>query len=142
MSASTLITDVNVFDGANEKLIKNVNVRIDGNKIKTVSSKKITADGATVIDGGGRTLMPGLIDAHYHPAFAAIPLAQCLSAEIGYITHVAAKNGELLLIARVYFGQRGERQFLQLEKSHRRRTLRRPPNLPNGANDQSDFGSC
>ena len=64
MSATTLFTNVNVFDGLNEKLIENANVLAEGNKIKTVSTRKIDASGATVIDGGGRTLMPGLIDAH------------------------------------------------------------------------------
>ena len=61
-----LITNVNVFDGKNEALIENANVLIEGNLIKTVSTDAIEADGAKVIDGGGRTLMPGLIDAHVH----------------------------------------------------------------------------
>ena len=34
--------------------------------ISRISSSSISADGATVIDGGGRTLMPGLIDNHVH----------------------------------------------------------------------------
>jgi imidazolonepropionase-like amidohydrolase len=56
----------NVFDGVSETLLKNANVLVGGNLIKAVSTKPITAEGATVIDGGGRTLMPGLIDAHFH----------------------------------------------------------------------------
>ncbi len=39
---------------------------MEGNLIKTVSTGPIPAPRATVIDGGGRTLMPGLIDAHVH----------------------------------------------------------------------------
>ena len=62
----TLITNVNVFDGRNEKLTMNANVLIEGALIKAVSTDPITAEGATVIDGKGRTLMPGLIDGHAH----------------------------------------------------------------------------
>jgi imidazolonepropionase-like amidohydrolase len=40
-------------------------VLIEGNLIKEIG-KNLSADGATVIDGGGRTLMPGLIEAHAH----------------------------------------------------------------------------
>ncbi|MGB5498517.1 MAG: amidohydrolase family protein, partial [Maribacter sp.] len=64
--AQTLINNVNIFDGENEKLIENANVLIEGNLIKTISTSPIKAKGATVIDGGGRTLMPGLTDAHWH----------------------------------------------------------------------------
>ena len=64
----TLITNVHVFDGVGEQRIENANVLIEGNLIKTVSTDPIEADGATVIDGGGRTLMPGLIEGHGHMA--------------------------------------------------------------------------
>ena len=61
-----LFTNVNVFDGVNESLIKNASVLVEGNLIKTVSTSTTTAPGATMIDGGGRTLMPGLIESHVH----------------------------------------------------------------------------
>src|SRR5258708_19463146 len=41
-------------------------VLVEGEHIKEVSSKPIKARGAQVIDGGKRTLMPGLIDCHVH----------------------------------------------------------------------------
>ena len=62
----TLITNVHVFDGKNEKRLMNANVLIEGKLIKEVSTTPIKADGAAVIDGGGRTLMPGMIDGHAH----------------------------------------------------------------------------
>jgi len=91
MSASTLFTNVNVFDGVNEKLIEKANVLVEGNKIKTISTRKIEAGGATVIDGGGRTLMPGLIDAHWHTMLSFWPLSKVLAADIGTLTLAAAK---------------------------------------------------
>jgi len=61
-----LFTNVNVFDGVNETLIDGTSVLVEGNLIKTVSTDAIDAPNATVIDGGGRTLMPGLIESHVH----------------------------------------------------------------------------
>ena len=93
-----LFTNVNVFDGVSEKLIRNANVVVTGNIITAVSTEDLAVAGGRVIDGGGRTLMPGLIDAHYHTMFAAIPLATFLTAQEGYINLVAAKNAEQLLL--------------------------------------------
>ncbi|WP_164659919.1 amidohydrolase family protein [Tropicibacter sp. Alg240-R139] len=64
--AQTLFTNVNIFDGMNEALMENASVLVEGNLIKSVSTDAIDAPDATVIDGGGRTLMPGLIESHVH----------------------------------------------------------------------------
>ena len=62
-----LITNVNIFNGQDDKLVTGQSVLIEGNLIKQVGPG-ISADGAEVVDGGGRTLMPGLIDMHSHLA--------------------------------------------------------------------------
>ena len=64
----TLFTNVNVFDGFADELAMNTDVLVEGNHIVEVG-ENISAPGATVIDGGGRTLMPGLIDMHTHVTF-------------------------------------------------------------------------
>jgi len=66
--SQTLFTNVNVFDGFADELAMNTDVLIEGNHIIEVG-QGISAPGATVIDGGGRTLMPGLIDMHTHVTF-------------------------------------------------------------------------
>lgn len=88
--AKTLFTNVNVFDGEHEKLINKANVLVEGNLIKQVSTKPISADGATVIDAKGRTLMPGLIDAHWHTMFNFWPMSKILAANFGYLSIAAA----------------------------------------------------
>ena len=60
-----LFKNVNVFDGKNEKLKMSQDVLVEGNMVKTIG-KGLKVDGAQVIDGQGRTLMPGLIDMHTH----------------------------------------------------------------------------
>ena len=61
-----LITNVNVWDGTSDGVKPGINVLVEGNLIKIVATGAVNAPGATVIDGGGRTLMPGLIDSHSH----------------------------------------------------------------------------
>ncbi len=65
--AQTVITNVTIVDVENQKLIPAQNVVITGSIISDIQAdnKKIPA-GATVIDGHGKYLMPGMTDAHVH----------------------------------------------------------------------------
>jgi imidazolonepropionase-like amidohydrolase len=60
-----LFKNVNIFDGFSDKLAKGMSVLVEGNFIKEVGTS-IDAPGAYVVDGGGRTMTPGLIDMHQH----------------------------------------------------------------------------
>ncbi|MFZ6688954.1 amidohydrolase family protein [Undibacterium sp. SXout11W] len=95
----TLFANVRVFDGIDSKLSNVTNVLVKGNKITTISSAAIVATPEmTVIDGKGRTLMPGLIDMHTHMMFAAVPESAALVADIGYLNVLAVKSaGDMLL---------------------------------------------
>ncbi len=64
--SNTLFTNVNVFNGSENKLYKGLNVLVEGNKVTKITKDSISTDGATVIEGKGKTLMPGLIDGHAH----------------------------------------------------------------------------
>ena len=50
------------------------------------------------IDGAGRVLMPGLIDAHWHAAFATIPLEVLLRADPGYVHLLAGRSATETLL--------------------------------------------
>lgn len=60
-----LFTNVKVFDGVNDSL-QELDVLVEDNLIKQVARNIDGPEGATIIDGDGRTLMPGLIDSHVH----------------------------------------------------------------------------
>jgi imidazolonepropionase-like amidohydrolase len=60
-----LVTNVNVWDGTSDGVVE-ADVLVEGNLIKEVAAGIRTPAGAEVIDGGGRTLIPGLIDMHSH----------------------------------------------------------------------------
>jgi len=66
MPKQFLFINVNVFDGHDEELAMNMNVLVENKLIKQVSTETISAPGATVIDGGGRALLPGFIENHAH----------------------------------------------------------------------------
>jgi imidazolonepropionase-like amidohydrolase len=61
-----MFTNVNVFDGVSDSLAKNTNVLVENDVIAAVGPSLPVPEGAQIIDGGGRTLMPGLIDSHVH----------------------------------------------------------------------------
>ena len=64
--SSILFRNVRLFDGTGAGL-RPCNVRITGERIDAVSTGDIPVPaGATVIDGAGQVLMPGLTDAHWH----------------------------------------------------------------------------
>jgi len=93
-----LFTNVHVFDGVSEKRIENANVLVQGNLIAEVSAEPLMAANARVIDGGGRTLMPGLIDMHWHSAYAEIPFAVAMGTDHAYHLLLAAKANERALM--------------------------------------------
>ena len=65
--AQILFTNVSIFNGTDDRLYEDHSVLVEGNLIKTISESTLTPGAnTTVIDGGGRTLMPGLIDQHVH----------------------------------------------------------------------------
>jgi imidazolonepropionase-like amidohydrolase len=66
-----MFTNVNVFNGVSENLEMNTNVLVEGNLVKSIGSTISLPEGTEIIDGEGRTLMPGLIDMHSHLAVAA-----------------------------------------------------------------------
>jgi len=93
-----LINNAIVFDGQNEELIDGMSVLVEDNKIVKIAKHIQATEGAQVIDANGKVLMPGLIDAHYHPMFAAIGQMDALTSPDGYLNLVAAKNAEQFLM--------------------------------------------
>jgi imidazolonepropionase-like amidohydrolase len=86
-----LFTNVRIFDGKTPTLSPPANVLVRGNVIERVSAAPIPVDAsATVIAGGGRTLMPGLIDMHWHVMLIRPTPAEAIAGDVGYNNLVAA----------------------------------------------------
>jgi imidazolonepropionase-like amidohydrolase len=83
--SATLFQNVRIFDGKGASLSAPSNVLVKGNVIERISTEPIAADpGVTVIAGNGRTLMPGLIDAHWHAMLIRSNPAQAVTGDAGY----------------------------------------------------------
>lgn len=90
-----LIKNVEIFDGINQKTI-NGNILIEGNKISKISKSNIssTSKNVLVIDGEGKFVMPGLIDAHTHISMEGIPIGSAMVdwGTVNIISTQAAKH--------------------------------------------------
>jgi len=88
---SILFTNARVFDGSSEDCAQNVSVWIEDGVIREVSERPVKAANATVIDVGGRTLMPGLIDAHIHAHSSDVNIQKVDAAGEAYRTAHAVR---------------------------------------------------
>ena len=77
MADSIVIENATIFDSTGKEACGPGTLVIEGDRIKSVgpSSQVSAPRGATVIDGTGKTILPGLIDAHAHVAFPEENLA-------------------------------------------------------------------
>ncbi len=89
--AGTLFENANVFDGKTDHLLEGMNVYVEGDSIREVSDKAITAKADLVVNARGRTLMPGLIDVHVHAYGANISLPKIDLVGDSYRTAHAAR---------------------------------------------------
>lgn len=96
---ATLFQNVRIFDGKSAALSAPSDVLVRGNIIERIAGVSMAAEpGMTVVAGGGRTLMPGLIDAHVHMAMSTVPQALLMTADLNYIMLRQGKSaGEMLL---------------------------------------------
>jgi imidazolonepropionase-like amidohydrolase len=87
-----LFENVRIFDGNSDTLSASMNVLVRGNTIEKISKDPILTDlGANteVVRGGNRTLMPGLIDMHWHAMLVRPTPAALLTADMGYLNLMA-----------------------------------------------------
>jgi len=94
----TLITNVNIFDGVSETLIENGSVVIETSLVTGVADEPLVVANAMVIDGGGRTLMPGLIDAHWHTMYVGMPIEGLVNGDMVEVAARAVPKAEATLL--------------------------------------------
>ncbi|WP_293880314.1 metal-dependent hydrolase family protein [Sphingobacterium sp. UBA1498] len=79
-----LIENVKLIDFTSQMLTSPRYVLIEGSTIQHISASPIKAKDKDVIriDGKGKTLMPGLIDAHVHLVFGALTMPQMMTNDL------------------------------------------------------------
>jgi imidazolonepropionase-like amidohydrolase len=101
VAGQTLFQNVRIYDGTGKSLSAPSNVLVRGNLIERISLAPIPVDpatGGTVIDGGGRTLMPGLIDAHWHTLLVRPRFTELLTIDVGYLNVLGAAEATATLM--------------------------------------------
>jgi imidazolonepropionase-like amidohydrolase len=89
-AASTLFENVMVFDGTSDVLTGPSNVLVAGNVITRIATEPIEVDPrAKRIAGDGRTLMPGLIDAHWHAMLVRPTPVESINGDVGFNNLIA-----------------------------------------------------
>ncbi len=69
-----LFKNARVFDGASADCAEGMSLLVADGRIQEVSGGSISAPDARVIDVAGRTVMPGMIDAHIHAFFSDVAM--------------------------------------------------------------------
>jgi imidazolonepropionase-like amidohydrolase len=96
----TVFSNVRIFDGKANELSAPSHVLVRGNIIERISTTPIPTDrraDTQLIDGGGRTLMPGLIDMHWHAMLIRTTPAS-ISDDVGYMNLMASAEANDTLL--------------------------------------------
>jgi len=88
--AQILFKNAGLLDPRADAIERGVSVLVEGDAIREVSAKTIKAPHADVIDCGGRTLMPGLIDCHVHAMLSEVNIRQLEAIPLTMMTVRAA----------------------------------------------------
>jgi imidazolonepropionase-like amidohydrolase len=75
VSGGLFIRNARIFDGT--RILPMASVLVKDGRVTAVGPGLTPPDGVEIVDGTGRTLLPGLIDAHVH-VWSADSLKQCL----------------------------------------------------------------
>lgn len=78
-----VIRDAQVFSGCSAQLA-DADVLVSGNMIERIGPDLEAPEGALEINGEGHTLIPGLIDAHWHGMYATASIVEMMTTNEGY----------------------------------------------------------
>lgn len=91
LAAATLVKDVRVFDG--KAVHERRSVLFDGATIVDADFRGAAPKDARIVDGAGRTLLPGLIDAHTHTfRWPELPVLFGVTTQIDMFTDIRLMN--------------------------------------------------
>jgi imidazolonepropionase-like amidohydrolase len=101
-SGCTVISNGTLVDGTGAPPIVDATVIVREGRIEYVGATRLaplTERSATAIDARGGTIMPGLIEAHFHPTYFNIEALEDLDIKypVEYVTLLAACNAKLAL---------------------------------------------
>ncbi|MDB5387787.1 MAG: imidazolonepropionase [Planctomycetaceae bacterium] len=100
-SGSTIIRNGQIVDGTGSETIPNGAVVVVDGRIVYVGPDTLAPSplGARVIDARGGTILPGLVEAHFHPTYFNVAALEDLDIKypVEYVTLLAGANAKLAL---------------------------------------------
>jgi len=75
-----------MLDPERDEIADGQEILVEGDTIREVSGRPVKAPGASVVDCGGRTLMPGLIDCHVHVVLSEVVIRQLENVPLTLMT--------------------------------------------------------
>jgi imidazolonepropionase-like amidohydrolase len=101
MATGVVFENVRIFDGISGRLSGTSHVLVVGNVIKTIASSPIADPAGTTVQripGSGRTLMPGLIDNHWHTMMVRPTPMELIMGDVGHLNLVAGAEATATLL--------------------------------------------
>lgn len=114
LSHTRIVRGATLIDGTGRAPQPNVSILIEGGKIKAIAQEIAAPPGAEVIDGTGKFIVPGLMDARVQ--LGSTPGNRILRAEVGLEQRIASLNALLgagVTSARLIQGDLADGHFYQ-----------------------------
>ncbi len=93
-----LLTNLRLFDGETLAMREGVEILIEGGRISALPPLGQGPQDAERIDCGGRTVMPGLIDAHWHTTLVGVSQIAAMTQDVAFLHLVAGREAGATLM--------------------------------------------
>ncbi len=93
-----ILGNLRYFDGTTLAMQQGRDILIEGGRIAAILPAGEGPAGARRIDCGGRAVIPGLIDAHWHATLVGVTQLQAMSADIGFVHLMAGRQAGATLM--------------------------------------------
>ena len=93
-----LLTNLRLFDGETLSMREGVEILVEGERITALPPVGQGPQDAQRIDCGGRAVVPGLIDMHWHSTLVAVSQIVALTQDIGFIHLMAGREAGATLM--------------------------------------------
>ena len=93
-----LLRNLRYFDGVTLSMQEGRNILVMGNRIVGLPAADEIPEEAEVIDCRGRSVIPGLIDAHWHSTLVAVTQLAAMTQDVGFIHLMAGREARATLM--------------------------------------------
>ena len=93
-----LLTNLRLFDGETLSIRDGVDILIQGGRIAALAARDQGPQDAERIDCGGRTVIPGLIDSHWHASLVAVSQIAAMTQDPGFLHLMAGREAGATLM--------------------------------------------